>query len=255
MYMIYANSKYQRVAFISVANGISGKTFEAYRNIADYVYLGAINDSLVRENASLRAQLSESKFDSHILGGTSIDSSKKSVQVFDYITARVIRNTVNKTSNVIYLNRGANQGIEKQMGVIAPNGIVGQVINVTDNYAAVMSLLSKDFKVSARFKKNEYFGNIHWEGTNTTLVSLDEIPKHVPVKIGDTLVTSGFSQLFPRNIMVGTVASVKAEPDKPFQDITVKLSTGFGNLNYVYVVKNMHRTELHLLDSLSKVND
>lgn len=219
------------------------------------MYLRDINDSLALENASLHGKLLESRTDDKILAGTVSDTSTKSVQVFSYITARVVRNTVNRTSNIIYLNKGKLQGIEKQMGVISPNGIVGQVINVTDNYSAVMSLLSKDFKVSARFKKNEYFGNLHWEGINTTAARLEEIPKHVPVKVGDTLVTSGFSQLFPRNVMVGTVQKVNAEPDKTFLDITVKLSTGFGRLSYVYVVNNMRKTELQLLDSLSKVND
>ncbi len=254
-YLIYSNSQYQKASFISTANNLSGKVYSTYSGITDYLYLRDINDSLARENASLHGQLLESKTDNVVLGGVVSDSSKRSVQVFSFITARVIRNTVNRTSNIIYLNKGKLQGVEKQMGVIAPNGIVGQVINVTDNYSAVMSLLSKDFKVSARFKKNEYFGNLHWEGINTTSARLEEIPKHVPVKVGDTLVTSGFSQLFPRNVMIGTVQKVNAEPDKTFLDVTVRLSTGFGNLSYVYVVNNMRKTELQLLDSLSKVND
>src|SRR5205807_2071209 len=114
-------------------------------------------------------------------------------------------NSVNDAANLIYLDRGRLQGVEKQMGVINANGIVGQVVSVTDNYSVVMSVLHKDFKVSVKFKKNEFFGNMHWDGINSTTASLEDIPKHVPVKIGDTLVTSGFSQLFPRNIMAGTV--------------------------------------------------
>jgi rod shape-determining protein MreC len=141
------------------------------------------------------------------------------------------------------------------MGVFNANGIVGQVISVTDNYAAVMSVLSKDFKVSAKLKKSEYFGNMHWDGINSTTATLEEIPKHVPVKVGDTIVTSGFSELFPRNIMIGTVKKVKTQADKNFLEITVNLSTDFGNLSYVYIVKNIRRNELQSLDSLSKKND
>ena len=141
------------------------------------------------------------------------------------------------------------------MGVINANGIVGQVINVTDNYAAVMSVLSKDFKISAKLKKSEFFGNVHWDGVNSTSATLKDIPKHVPVAIGDTIVTSGFSELFPRNLMIGTVKKVKTEADKNFLEITVDLSTNFGNLSYVYVVNNMKRDELQSLDSLTKKND
>jgi len=136
------------------------------------------------------------------------------------------------------------------MGVINGNGIVGQVISVTDNYSAVMSVLSKDFKVSAKFKKNEFFGNIHWNGINSNTASMEDIPKHVPVKVGDTVVTSGFSQLFPRNVMVGTVSRVTMEPDKNFLDITLNLSTNFNSLNYVYVVNNMRKEEIQVLDTL-----
>ena len=214
-----------------------------------------MSDSLVAENAALRAQLIESKYEARIDTGHLSDSTSKSVQNFTYIAARVVRNSVNHATNLIYLDRGSLQGVKKQMGVINKNGIVGQVISVTGNYAAVMSVLSKDFKVSAKFKKNDAFGNIHWDGINSNTATMDEIPKHVPAKVGDTIVSSGFSQLFPRNIMIGTVKTVKMQPDKNFLDITINLTTDFGNLNYVYVVNNIRKQEIQQLDSLVKKND
>jgi len=96
---------------------------------------------------------------------------------------------------------------------------------------------------------------LHWDGINSTTATLEEIPKHVPVKVGDTIVTSGYSDLFPRNIMIGTVSNLKAKADKNFYDITVNLSTNFGNLSYVYVVKNLKRNEIQTLDSLLIKND
>lgn len=221
----------------------------------DYLYLRRFNDSLVQENANLRAQLYESKYDTRIDSGKVSDSTLKTVQLFTYISARVIYNSVNRASNLIYLDRGKLHGVRKQMGVINGNGIVGQVVSVTDNYSAVMSVLSKDFKISTKLKKNEFFGNMHWDGINTTTASLEDIPKHVSVKAGDTLVTSGYSQLFPRNIMVGTVSKVKMEPDKNFLDITLNLSTNFGSLSYVYVINNIRKQEIQSLDSLAKKND
>lgn len=236
---------------MNVANSMSGKVYSTYTGASDYLYLRRFSDSLVDENAKLRAQLLDSKYISKIDSGILRDSTLKNVQQYSFISARVIHNSVNEAANLIYLDRGRLQGVGKQMGVINANGIVGQVVAVTDNYSAVMSVLSKEFKVSAKFKKNEFFGNLHWDGVNSTTASMEDIPKHVPVKVGDTLVTSGFSQLFPRNIMVGRVKTVKMEPDKNFLEITVDLSTNFGSLSYVYVVNNLKKQEILLLDSLA----
>lgn len=251
-YLIFRNNDYQQVAFLNVANGLSGKVYSLYQNSTDYLYLRRYSDSLIAENAMLRARLLESRADNKIDSGTVSDSAKRFVQVYTYIPAKVVRNSVNQPSNLIYLDKGKLHHINRQMGVIAPNGIVGQVVNVTDNYAVVMSVLSKNFRVGVKFKKNEYFGDLHWEGLSPSTAVLEGIQKHVPVKVGDTVVTSGFSQLFPRNIMVGIVKTIDAQPEKNFLDITVKLSTDFGNLNYVYVVNNMRREELVVLDSLAQ---
>jgi rod shape-determining protein MreC len=254
-YLTYRTKKYNQAAYNNFGLAVGGKVHQSYTGISDYLYLRRMSDSLVNENAALRQRLIESKFDNKVDSTQVNDSVGRYVQHFNYITARVIYNSVDQASNLIYLNRGKLQGVSRQMGVFNANGIVGQVISVTDNYAAVMSVLSKDFKVSAKLKKSEYFGNMHWDGINSTTATLEEIPKHVPVKVGDTIVTSGFSELFPRNIMIGTVKKVKTQADKNFLEITVNLSTDFGNLSYVYIVKNIRRNELQSLDSLSKKND
>jgi rod shape-determining protein MreC len=250
-YLIYQNKHYNEVAYMTVANEASGKVYSTYRGTSDYFYLKRFSDSLVQENAVLRAQLYDSQYQLKVDSGQVSDSTAKSIQYFTYIGARVIQNSVNKATNIIYLDRGRNQGVKKQMGVINANGIVGQVISVTDNYSAVKSVLSNESKTSAKFKKNDFFGNIHWNGVSSTTASMEDIPKHVPVKVGDTVVTSGFSQLYPRNIMVGTVSEVKMEPDKNFLEITLNLSTNFNSLNYVYVVNNLRKEEIQLLDSVS----
>ncbi len=240
---------------MTVANEASGKVYSTYRGTSDYFYLKRYSDSLVEENAKLRAQLYESKYDTRIDSGQISDSSSKTIQYYTYIGARVIQNTVNRATNIIYLDRGRLQGVQKQMGVINGNGIVGQVISVTDNYSAVMSVLSKDFRVSAKLSKNDFFGNMHWLGVNSTSAVMEDIPKHVPVKVGDTLVTSGFSQLFPRNVMVGTVSDVKMKADKNFLDISLNLSTNFNSLSYVYVVNNLRKEEIQTLDTVKVVSN
>lgn len=249
-FLIYRNSRYHEVMFVSAANDVNGKVFTVYSEAAGYLHLRSVNDSLAAENASLRARLLESKYDNKVDSGRVYDTIGRFVQTYAYIPAHVIRNSVSQSTNYIFLDRGSKQGIKKQMGVICPNGIVGQVVGVTENYASVMSVLSDEFKVSAKFKNSEYFGNLHWTGGNVTSALLENIPKHATVKPGDTVVTSGYSLLFPKNVMVGVVEKVTTIPERNFLDVSVKLSTDFGNLNYVYIVNNMKRAEMQQFDTL-----
>jgi len=252
-YLIYQNSKYHQAAFVNMANGANGKVYQSIAGVTDYIYLRQMADSLVLENAQLRARLKESTNDTTVVLQKQTDTiGKKLEQVFTYIPAKVIHNTVNLSANYIYINRGKNQGITPQMGVISPAGVVGQVVNVTDDYAAVMSLLNKNFKVSAKLKNSNYFGTLSWEGKNTSLAKLKEIPKHVKINVGDTVVTSGYSELFPENVIVGKVKHVNAEPEENFLDIDVTLSTNMNNLSYVYVINNLKRKEFLVLDTVVK---
>jgi len=255
-YLIYQNSKYHQAAFVNMANSANGKVYQTISDVTEYFYLRQMADSLVAENASLHAMLKESTNDKTVTTQKQTDTiSNKLEQVYTYIPAKVIHNTVNLSANYMYINRGKKQGITTQMGVISPGGIVGQVVNVTDNYAAVMSLLNKNFKVSAKLRNSNYFGTLSWEGKNTTLAKLREIPKHVKIHEGDTIVTSGYSELFPENVMIGRVKHVKAEPEENFLDIDVILSTNMNNLSYVYVVNNLKRNEFIVLDSVVKKNN
>lgn len=255
-FMIYQHSQYHQASFVNIANEANGRVYESYSGVTDYLYLRRYSDSLVKENASLHARLADSKSDNSVDSIVKNDTlTKKLEQVYTYTSAKVIRNSVNQSANYIYINRGKNQGITPQMGVIDPSGVVGQVISVTDNYAAVMSLLNKKFQVSVKLKGSNYFGPLSWEGKNTTLAKLKEIPKHVKIKVGDTLVTSGYSELFPENVIVGTVKHMNAEPEENFLDIDVSLSTNMSNLSYVYVVTNLKKKEIQLLDSVVKKNN
>jgi rod shape-determining protein MreC len=255
-YLIYLNSQYHQASFVNMANETNGRMYKSYSGVTDYLYLKQFSDSLVKENASLHAKLMDSKSDNTVVPKQVNDTlSKKIEQVYTYIPAKVIRNSVNQSANYIYINRGKNQGITPQMGVIDASGVVGQVVTVTDNYAAVMSLLNKKFQVSVKLKGTNYFGPLSWEGKNTTLAKLKEIPKHVKMKVGDTLVTSGYSELFPENVMVGTVKKLTAEPEENFLDIDVSLSSNMNNLSYVYVVTNLKKNELQVLDSVVKKNN
>lgn len=248
-YLIYQNSKFHQVFLYNKANEISGNVYTQYAASKGYLSLGRVNDSLAHENAYLRQKAMESfiylKKEEHTVN----DSTASKLQVFTYMDAKVIRNSVNQSANYIYLDKGASMGIKEQMGVISAKGIVGQVVKVTDHYSAVMSILNRNFRVSAKLKKSNFFGQLFWNGKSIDEVRLEEIPKHVNVHIGDTIVTSGYSVLFPENIMIGRVRKIYAQPEKNFLEIDVELSADMNSLSHVYVVNHLQKKEIEILDS------
>ena len=144
--------------------------------------------------------------------------------------------------------------------MIAPQGIAGIVINTTDNYALVQSVLStNNIKVNAALKKAEYFGTLSWEGGDARVMKLSDIPKYVPIKVGDTVVTDGKSSIFPKGVMIGRVAGYEVDTKTGYWDISVELSQKMGQLQKVFIVKNLKKIELEeiqeVLETAEKEND
>ena len=128
------------------------------------------------------------------------------------------------------------------MAVVSPNGIVGVVNGVSKRFSTVMSLLNTDLHISAKIKKNNYFGSLSWDGKNYREAILYEIPHHVPVSKGDTIITSGFSTIYPEGVLIGTIKDFEVKGGN-FYEITVRLSTDFKNLTYVNLVSNLRKEE------------
>ena len=140
------------------------------------------------------------------------------------------------------IDKGARQGLKKDMGLISEQGVVGVITDVSDNYATAISVLNRNFRLSARIFRNNYFGIIEWDGRDPSMVRLREIPGHVRVMKGDTVVTSGYSAIFPANLPIGIVKEVKPGEGN-FYDITVDLSANFRNIYHVNVISNFNRVE------------
>jgi len=150
---------------------------------------------------------------------------------------------VQKRNNYFMLDKGRADGIEKEMGVIASNGVVGIIIDVSTHFSSGISLLHKDSKLSGRIKKNGHLVNVSWNGINYRLGKLEDIPTHVDLQKGDTIITSGNSYMFPEGIMIGTVESVY-ETDQLFKSADLLFSVDYNQLYYVYIIENRNREEL-----------
>ena len=166
------------------------------------------------------------------------------IRKFDFRVARVVNNSTTEENNYITLELGAKQGVEKDMGVLGPNGIAGKVMTVSDNYSVVMSLLNHNSRISAMLKKDSTNnGYVDWDGKNASYLVMHNVPKSAKIKMGDSIITSNYSFNFPVGMMIGTVAGIAADPSSAFYTLRLKTATNFYNLQYVYLIKNLRWEE------------
>lgn len=243
---VFTDNYYHEAGYFNSSNRIAGSIYSAYSGLTSYFSLKKVNQQLVEENNRLLNLVSQTN-------NTSVHKKTLKTtaygQEYHYILAEVIDNSTNLPNNYLTLNAGSEQGIGEGMGVISPEGIVGIVVKVSQHYSVVMSLLHQKTLVSAMFKKSGTFGTLSWgDKLSYRFANLSQIPMSEKIKTGDTIVTSGFSSIFPKGIMIGTVDYFKALPEQYFYAIRVKLSTDFKNIRYVYVVSDLKKTEKDKLE-------
>jgi rod shape-determining protein MreC len=243
--LIIKNTNYQRAVIISSSNKITGSILEISSNISQYFGLRKANKILANENAMLKS-LSKN---SYIVTDNNIIEVNDTLyrQQYEYISAMVINNSVNRRNNYLTLNKGFKQGITKDMAVIAPNGVIGIVTTTSENFSSVISILHEKSRLVAKIKKNDYPGTLIWKGNNSYYADLTDVPTHVEVEIGDTIVTGSYSNLFPEGILIGTVAEVSNKKGEDFLSIKVLFSIDYRCVTWVYVVKNLMKEELENL--------
>ncbi|WP_423130545.1 rod shape-determining protein MreC [Gaoshiqia sp. Z1-71] len=239
--LIVNYNNYQKVQFLNSSNHLTAGIYESYHAVVNFFKLQKINAELAEDNARLKNQLQ-----AYLTADTARVSdymTSDSIQ-YQFIPAKVVNNSVNKQYNYITLNKGRKHGIEPEMGIIGPDGIVGIITYVSDNYSTGPTLLNKRWRVSAKIKANNNFGSLAWDGMDNHHASLNEIPFHVEMLVGDTIVTSGFSSVFPEGMLIGYIDYFTHESGANFYDIDVRLSTNFMTLTHVQVVKNKQLDEI-----------
>jgi len=236
--LLIQSNKFHRAKYVNFTYSIAGGFSKAFVNIKEYVSLREENRKLIEENNKLYNLLKSSYRTTTFNAVPANDTTYK--RIYLYIDAKVINNSTNKQYNYITLNKGRNHGIEPDMAVVSDKGIVGIVKDVTNNYASILSLLNRKFKVNGKIKRNDYFGPLSWIGKGHTKAILTDIPHHVEILVGDTIVTSGYSAIFPEGYMIGIASSFKLKGGN-YYEIKVDLATDFKNLSNVQVVKNLFR--------------
>jgi rod shape-determining protein MreC len=244
--LLINSTYYQSSTLLQAGSRVTGRFYTTISNATDYLKLRTTNEHLVEENALLRQMKGVSFLRNDTATFWVNDTLYK--QQYKYIVSKVVLNTVGKRNNYIMLDKGSRSGIQKDMAVITSRGIVGTVVNVSENFSWVMSLLNKHTRISGRIKKNDQMGTIVWNGIDHLYGTLTDIPAHVKIAKGDTIVSSGYSYIFPAGLMIGTITDFRVEQGEHFYTIPFRFSVDFNALQYVYVVKNLMKDEQAALE-------
>ncbi len=241
------NSYYQGSVILKSANEITGNVLDLYTNITDYFSLRKANYILAEENADLYNKLPESFITTDTNTFFLHDTLYR--QQYKYVAAKLISYSTNRRNNYLMLNKGKVHGIAKEMAVITPGGIVGQVILVSDHYSRVMSVLNMHSKISVRLKSSMQIGTLTWNGENYRIGTMTDIPSHTKLIKGDTAITSGHSYIFPEGVNIGTVEDFRIRAGDNFYTADIKYAIDYNRMVYVYVVQNMQLNEVLELEA------
>ena len=234
-------NEFQNTAMYGVTSTFTGVINRTFRNISEYFSLKKTNQTLVEELAKLHSRLPDAYYKSDAYSFYRNDTIYQ--LQYRYISAKVISNTTNKRNNFLMISKGSLQGVRNHMGVIIGNRIVGQIVSVSPHFSWIISMLNKDSRISGKFKKNNQLVNVEWPGGNYRYGSVKEVPKHVEIKKGDTIITSGNSDIFPEGILIGTISDFTVATEENFNYGTILFSTDFNSLGYVEIVVDLMRKE------------
>lgn len=255
---LFRYNKFHEAAFMGVANELTGRVSSRYSNVEYYFHLKKTNEELAAQNEHLLNSLPsnfQAPDSSHtIVTDTTRYDTLGTIRRYVWRGARVVNNSVALQNNYITIHRGEKQGVQKEMGVVSPTGLVGMVVNTSENFAVVMTMLNRQSSVSAKLRKSGEIGKVQWDGRTPDFVTMINIPRSTQVVKGDSIVTSGYSLSFPPGIMIGTVAEVIDDRSSNFYSLKVKPSTNFYNVEYVTVVANLQKEEQKKVEEAAKKN-
>ncbi len=237
---------YHKSKFISSTNFLTGGIYNWRYSVSNYFNLKTENKRLLEENERLRNQLSALEIDTiskKIIDTVSFDAP------YAFTKSRVIKNDYSKTDNYILIDKGENDSLFADMGVITDKGIIGIIENTSKNYSRVISILNSNSRINAGLKKSDQYGSLTWDGKNPNIVQLETIPRQAILKEGDTIITHGRSTIFPKGIGIGTILNYKLNQNKSYYLIDVKLFNDMTNIGFVYTIENKNANEIKSLEN------
>ena len=250
--LLFRFNNYQQSAYFTSANTVVGAVYEVSGGISSYFHLKSVNEDLLDRNMLLEEQINnlEKALKERQLDSIAVNSIRKMPQKdYQLFKARVIKNSLNLADNYITLDKGSSSGIHSEMGVVDGNGIVGIVYETSPSYSVVISVLNSKSNISCKIVGSDYFGYLKWEHGDSRYAYLKDLPRHAEFNLGDTVVTSGYSTVFPEGVMVGTVDDMSDSHDGLSYLLKIKLATDFGKLSDVRVIARNGQQEQKELEN------
>ena len=250
--LIVQFNNYQSAKFFTSANKVAGSMFSTMADVNSYFGLKEENNKLMEQNKALYEEIAGLQAElSHYRDSVAVESLKPA-HGFYYNTATIINNSTNSINNYITLDKGSNEGIKEGMGVFGTDGIVGIVYTTSQNFSIVVPLLNSKSNVSCRVKGTNNFSPLQWKGGDTRHSYMVDLPRHSTVETGDTVVTSGFSSIFPGDMPVGKIVKIEDTADGMFYRAKIELFTDFSTISRVFLVGNEDKQELEILEKSTK---
>lgn len=254
--LLFRFNNYQGSVFFTSSNVVAGAMYDLKNNITGYFHLKDMNEDLVRENVQLRIQMEHLR--THLMD-LEKDSfyierlKEEALEGYEVRKAKVINNSLTHADNYITIDKGERDGIRSEMGVVDGNGVVGIVYLTSNRYSVVIPVLNSKSSISCKVKSSEYFGFLKWDGGSSQFATVADMPRHSLFSLGDTIVTSGHSAVFPPGIPIGTVEDMEDSHDGLSYLLKVKLFTDFARLGDVRVITKEGYEEQVALEKQTEV--
>ncbi|MBP3482530.1 MAG: rod shape-determining protein MreC [Alistipes sp.] len=240
----YAHSTpYTRARLLASANSVFGGVHGVISGFGEYF-------SLARENRILTARVAELEQQLTVCREAAGDVGFEPAELqYEFMPARVVSNSINRSHNFITLNRGLRDGVVNDMAVLSPSGaIVGYILDCSERYSVAISVLNTSFRTSGKIAGDGYSGSIEWRSDNPHKVTMYELSKYANIEVGAQVVTTGFSHYFPADLPIGTIEDFRMKEDNTAYTATVRLATDFTKLHNVLLVKNIGQGEVMQLE-------
>lgn len=242
--MLCNNNPYHRSVWFGSANAVVGGVYDVRSGITSYFGLRQINEDLLTQNGLLETENLQLRQQLETLRQQQEEQqlALASGHQYEYRIAHVVGNSITQAANYITLDKGAADGLRQDLGVADQNGVVGIISRVSEHYSLVISLLNPNLRLSVCLKNTEEFGSLVWDGSNYREAIVEDLPRNVRCQPGDTIVTTGYTSSFPKDVPVGIVTDMYDDGGS-FLTLRLELFTDFNRLNDVHVIINKQQEE------------
>ena len=255
--LYFSFNSFQHGQYLNASNTIAGRLYEMRSSITDYIELGNTNWELARENAMLKTQLYASNKALEYFREDSTYAKRKKVAEdnnYSFMSARVVNATFTKAHNYLTLDKGSADGVRPEMGVVCQAGVVGIVSAVSEHFALVLPVLNVSSRISVKVKDKSQTGTLVWKGDDYRYASLEDVPSYIPIAKGDTILTSGYSSIFPEGVFVGKIVKNERGKDQ-LLNLKVSLGPDFSKLVYVDIIDFKNAEEMKKLERGIRTNE